>query len=159
MKWKLEWTEMMNTEDKNKALQGKNGDSQLVLSIIKNGLFLQRELGQVCQQFALNTNQFVVINEIILRGPVSQKELCSMLLFEKSNISKIVKTLQDKALISVSVAPVDRRSTLLIETQKGLETWRDCLQPINNSCIELMSLLSDDEILSMLKQLKKFKKA
>lgn len=145
----------MDTEEQRTALQGKNGKSQLVLSLIKNGLFLQRELGQVCQQFVLSTNQFVVINEIILRGPVTQKELCSRLLFEKSNISKIVKTLQDKELISMSVAPTDRRATLLIETQKGLETWKDCLQPFNDSCTDLMSFLSDDEVLGMLKLLKK----
>ncbi len=147
----------MDIEEPEKARQGKRGDSELVLSIIKNGLFLQRELGQVCQKFGLNTNQFVVINEIILKGPVSQKELCNRLLFEKSNISKIVKALQDKELISVSVAPVDRRSTLLIETQQGLETWKDCLQSFNSSSTDLMSLLSEDEILGVLNGLKKLR--
>lgn len=145
----------MNTEEQEKIQKNKKTEAQLVMTLIKNGLFLQRKLGQVCQQFALNTNQFIVINEIILKGPLSQKELCSRLLFEKSNVSKIVKTLQDKELISVAVAPVDRRSTILVETAKGIEIWKDCLQSFNKSCTGLMSFLSDREIIDTLELLKK----
>lgn len=144
----------MDTEEQKKVQKNKKTEAQLVMTLIKNGLFLQRKLGQVCQQFTLNTNQFVVINEIILQGPLTQKELCSRLLFEKSNVSKIVKILQDKELISVSVAPVDRRSTLLIETVKGIEIWKDCLQSFNNSCTGLMAFLSDREIIDTLELLK-----
>ena len=118
----------------------------LVQSLIKSGLFLQRELNQVCQQHGLSTNQFSAINEIIQRGPISQKELCERLLFEKSNVSKIVKTLLEKSLISVSVAPNDRRSTLLIETDQGTEIWRKCLEKFYNSSTEMMSALSDEEL-------------
>lgn len=145
----------MDNEEQKKRKKKKKAEAQLVLTLIKNGLFLQRKLGQVCQQFALNTNQFVVISEIVLQGPLSQKELCSRLLFEKSNVSKIVKTLLDKELISVSVAPADRRTTLLIETVKGIEIWKDCLQSFNNSCTGLMSFLSDREIIATLELLKK----
>lgn len=141
--------------EKRKVRKSKRIETQLVMKLIMNGLFLQRKLGQVCQQFNLNTNQFLVINEIISKGPLSQKELCRRLLFEKSNISKIVKTLQDKGLISVSVAPVDRRSTLLIETVKGTEIWKGCLQSFNHSCADLMTFLSDREIIDTLELLKK----
>ncbi|WP_163340414.1 MarR family winged helix-turn-helix transcriptional regulator [Desulfopila sp. IMCC35008] len=145
----------MDSEKQREVQKSKNIETQLVMSLIKNGLFLQRKLGQVCQQFNLNTNQFLVINEIILKGPLSQKELCNRLLFEKSNISKIIKTLQDKELISVSVAPADRRSTLLIETVKGIEIWKDCLQSFNHSSADLMTSLSDRELLDILELLKK----
>jgi len=149
----------MDTEEQREVQKSKKTEAQLVMTLIKNGLFLQRKLGQTCQQFTLNTNQFVVINEIIVQGPLSQKELCGRLLFEKSNVSKIVKTLQDKELISVSVAPADRRSTLLIETVKGIEIWKDCLQSFNNSCTDLMSFLSDGEITDTLELLKKIGKS
>jgi DNA-binding MarR family transcriptional regulator len=150
---------MMIKEEQRKAPQNKDAESQLVLALVKNGLFLQRELGKVCQQFNLNTNQFVVINELMLRGPVSQKELCNRLLFEKSNVSKIVKTLLDKALISITVSPGDRRSTLLIETYKGSETWRNCLRHFNNSSTDMLSILSNEEIQIILRSLKKVGKS
>lgn len=148
----------MDTDEK-KVEKSKKTEAQLVMTLIKNGLFLHRKLGQVCQQSSLSTNQFVVMNEIILQGPLSQKELCSRLLFEKSNVSKLVKTLQDKELISVSVAPADRRSTLLVETVKGIEIWKDCLQSFNDSCTGLMSFLSNSEITDTLELLKKMAKS
>ena len=131
----------------------------LVQLLIKNGLFLQRELNQVCQHYGLNTNQFSVINEIMLLGPVSQKELCERLLFEKSNISKIVKTLLDKKLISVSVAPNDRRSTLLIETAQGTELWKNCLLRFSESSAELIAILSEQETHNTVKFMKKLERA
>ena len=84
------------TTTERRSLPNTEKEAQLVQLLIKSGLFLQRELNQVCQGYGLNINQFSVINEIVLQGPVSQKMLCERLLSEKSNISKIVKTLLDK---------------------------------------------------------------
>ena len=130
----------------------------LVQSLIRSGLFLQRELSQVCQHFGLNANQFSVLNEIKLQGPLSQKELCERLLFEKSNLSKIVKNLQDRELIEITVAPQDRRITLLIETAKGDQLINECLQNISQSSTGLMAVLSNEEILKIFKTLKKLER-
>jgi DNA-binding MarR family transcriptional regulator len=134
-------------------------EAQLVQLLIKSGVYLQRELNQVCQRHGLNINQFSVINEIVLQGPVSQKKLCERLLSEKSTISKIVKTLQDKKLISVSVAPNDRRSTLLIETAQGAELRRDCLQRFYESSTEFLAILSDKETKKTVKLIQKLERA
>lgn len=150
--------ETQKEEEKRPAKRLK-GEATVVQLLIKSGLFLQRELNQVCQQHGLNTNQFSAINEIIQQGPISQKELCERLLFEKSNVSKIVKNLLDKALISVSVAPQDRRSTLLIETEQGMEIWKECLDKFYNSSTELMSTLSDDELLSTMRMMKRLERS
>jgi DNA-binding MarR family transcriptional regulator len=139
--------------------QNKETEAQLVHLLIKSGAYLQRELNQVCLPYGLNINQFSVINEIVLQGPVSQKMLCKRLLSEKSNISKIVKTLLDKKLISVSVAPNDRRSTLLIETALGAELWKECLQQFYGSSAELMAILSEKETNKTLKLMKKLERA
>ena len=142
-----------------RSQQNTKTEALLVQLLIKSGLYLQRELNQVCQRYGLNINQFSVINEIVLQGPVSQKILCERLLSEKSNISKIVKTLLDKKLISVSVAPNDRRSTLLIETAQGAELWKECLQQFYESSAELMAILSDKETDKTLKLMKKLERA
>ena len=131
----------------------------LVQSLIKSGLFLQRELSQICQPYGLNTNQFSVLHEIVFQGPISQKELCARLLFEKSNLSKIVNTLQMKGLITVIVAPQDRRMTMLSETAKGAQLSDECLQRISRSSVDLLADLSAEEIHNTLKIIKKLEKS
>ena len=148
----------INPEDYKRPLKGKEIEAHVVQLLIKNGLFLQRELNQVCQQHGLNTNQFSAINEIIMQGPISQKELCERLLFEKSNVSKIVKNLLEKALVSVSVAPNDRRSTLLIETEQGSEIWKKCMDKFYDSSTELMSTLSEEELRNILRLMKRLER-
>ena len=127
--------------------------------LLKCGLFLQREMNQVCQRFGLKQQQFSVLNEIVWHGPISQKELGEALLFEKSNVSKIVKILLEKKLIDFAVAPGDRRMTLLFETPEGAAVWKDCMQAFHESSAEMMSQLSEEEAVEAIKFLKKLQKA
>jgi DNA-binding MarR family transcriptional regulator len=116
-------------------------------------------MNQVCQRFGLKQQQFSVLNEIVWHGPISQKELGEALLFEKSNVSKIVKILLEKKLIDFAVAPGDRRMTLLFETPEGAAVWKDCMQAFHASSTEIMSLLSQDEATKAIRFLKKLQKA
>src|SRR5210317_272865 len=88
-------------------------ETRIVQLLLKCGLFLQREMNQVCQRFGLKQQQFSVLNEIVWHGPINQKELGEKLLFEKSNVSKIISILLEKNLIGSAIAPSDRRMTLL----------------------------------------------
>jgi DNA-binding MarR family transcriptional regulator len=136
----------------------KEKKTLIVQLLLKCGLFLQREMNQVCQRFGLSQHQFSVLNEIVYHGPVSQKELVERLFFEKSNISKIVRILMEKKLIHVAVAPEDRRITLLFETPQGVALWKGCMQAFHESSAELMSPLSEKEgsqAIELLKALQK----
>ena len=134
-------------------------ETLIVQLLLKCGLFLQREMNQVCQRFGLKQQQFSVLNEIVWHGPISQKELGEALLFEKSNVSKIVKILLEKKLIDFAVAPGDRRMTLLFETPEGAAVWKDCMQAFHASSTEIMSLLSQEEATKAIRFLKKLQKA
>jgi len=134
-------------------------ETLIVQLLLRCGLFLQREMNQVCQRFGLKQQQFSVLNEIVWHGPISQKELGETLLFEKSNVSKIVRILLEKKLIDIEVAPGDRRMTLLFETPEGVAVWKDCMQAFHESSTEIMSLLSEDEAASAIRFLKKLQKA
>ena len=133
--------------------------TNIVQGLLKCGQFLQREMNQVCQRFDLKQQQFIVLNEIVWNGPISQKELVEALLFEKSNVSKIVKILMEKKWIRVAVATHDRRLTLLTETPKGFSVWKECMQAFNQSSSELISILSEHEQLNAIRFLKKMEKA
>jgi DNA-binding MarR family transcriptional regulator len=133
--------------------------ANIVQGLLKCGQFLQREMNQVCQRFELKQQQFIVLNEIVWNGPISQKELVEALLFEKSNVSKIVKILLEKKWIRVAVDTHDRRLTLLTETPKGFTVWEECMQAFNQSSSELISNLSEHEQVKAIRFLKKLEKA
>ena len=134
-------------------------ETLIVQLLLKCGLFLQREMNQVCQRFGLKQQQFSVLNEIVWHGPINQKELGETLLFEKSNVSKIVRILLEKKLINSAVTPGDRRMTLLFETPEGVAVWKDCMQAFHKSSTEILSLLSEDEAGEAIRFLKKLQKA
>jgi len=134
-------------------------ETLIVQLLLKCGLFLQREMNQVCQRFGLKQQQFSVLNEIVWHGPINQKELGEKLLFEKSNVSKIIRILLEKNLIGSAIAPTDRRMTLLFETPEGLAVWKDCMQAFHQSSTEIMSLLSEDEAAEAIRFLKKLQRA
>ncbi|MGD8241886.1 MAG: MarR family winged helix-turn-helix transcriptional regulator [Desulfobacterales bacterium] len=133
-------------------------ESQIIQLLLKCGHFLQRRTNTVCRQFGLKQQQFSVLNEIVWQGPVSQKELCESLLFEKSNVSKIVRILLEKELIHIAVAPGDRRLTLLTETNEGAALWKDCMQSFNRLSSELVALLSEGDVVKGIRLLKKLEK-
>jgi len=80
-------------------------------------------------------------------------------LFEKSNVSKIVKILFEKKWIRVTVAAHDRRLTLLTETSEGFAVWKESMQAFNQSSSELISTLSEYDQVNAIKLLKKLEKA
>ena len=125
--------------------------TQIVQGLLKCGHFLQREMNQVCQRFGLKQQQFSVLNEIVWHGPLTQKELGERLLFEKSNVSKIVKILFERKWIGVAVATHDRRLTLLSETPEGFAVWEKCMQAFKESSSELISVLSEKEQLNAIR--------
>ena len=148
----------LSNRNKTNPVPPKN-ETQIVQMLLKCGLFLQREMNQVCQRFGLKQQQFSVLNEIVWHGPISQKELGDTLLFEKSNVSKIVKILFEKKWIRVVVAPHDRRLTLLSETSEGIAVWKECMQAFHESSSEFISILSKYEAVNAIRLLKKLQKA
>jgi MarR family 2-MHQ and catechol resistance regulon transcriptional repressor len=155
---------MKTTYQKSVHRNGKNllpseSVTQIVQGLLKCGQFLQREMNQVCQRFGLKQQQFSVLNEIIWNGPLTQKELGEKLLFEKSNVSKIVKILFERNWIGVAVDTHDRRMTLLSETPEGFAIWEKSMQAFKQSSSELISILSENEQLNAIRFLKTLQNA
>ena len=137
-------------------------ETKIVQLLLRCGLFLEREMNQVCQQFGLKQQQFSVLNAVIWHGPISQKELCETLLFEKSNVSKIIRLLFERDLIQVTLDPHDRRMTLLSETHEGVLLWKECLRAFEKTSKTFTDDLSgeeaDDAIRTLNRLIRAFKK-
>ena len=139
---------------KNKTSISSEIETRFLQSILNCSLFFQREINKILLTFKLNYQQLCVLNEIIWNGPVSQKELCEKLLFEKSNISKIIKKLLKKGLVQMTVDPIDRRLTLLSEAPEGISVWKDSMQALNEFSVQFSSVLAPEEITYVIRQLK-----
>ena len=94
--------------------------TRIVQMLLKCGLFLQREMNRACGRFGLKQQQFSVLNEIVWHGPISQKGAGGSTFFSKNpTFRRSFAFCRRKNLIAVSVAPGDRRMTLLSETVEG----------------------------------------
>lgn len=119
------------------------------------GAFLQREANRLLAASGLNQQQFVVLKEIEERGPVSQKDVCSALIFEKSNVSKIVKKLETAGLVRSAQDRDDSRITRLSVTAKGRSVIGHCMDGLNRWNADWLKSVPDDELRSIAAALRK----
>jgi len=120
--------------------------TQIVKSLLRLGAFLQREGNRIVSDFGLNQQQLVVLKEIQEKGPVSQREICSELLLEKSNVSKIVGKLYSQGYITVSHSDRDNRRSILTVTAKGNSILDRCMERLNQWNSEWLRPMSAREL-------------
>jgi len=119
---------------------------EIAKSILRLGAFLQREGDRLIGRYGLTQQQFVVLKEIQERGPVSQRDICSELLYEKSNVSKIIKKLGGEGLVRRTASPEDGRVGLLMITKKGVRMIGLCMSTLNIWNRYWLRPLSDNQV-------------
>jgi DNA-binding MarR family transcriptional regulator len=129
----------------------------IVKSLLGLGSALHRNGDKITGEYGLNQQQFVVLSEIVDRGPINQKQLVGGLLIEKSNLSKIVKKLKTLGLIKISSSPNDGRATLLSVTKKGKTVWERCMEKFNEWQVDWVNPLTKDEMAQTIKVLDRLK--
>ena len=130
---------------------------RIVKHLLVLGAFLQREASRLLEAHGLTQQQFVLLKEIEERGPLLQKDLCSALLFEKSNVSKIVAKLAQLRLIDVAAPLDDGRKTVLSATRRGRELLRPAMRALDRWNAAWLAALDDREVTSALAALEKLK--
>lgn len=131
--------------------------TEIVKNVLLLGTFLQRQAGRELAGFDLNQQQFVVLKEIGEKNPVNQTDLCSALLLEKSNLSKIVAKLARMGLIKRSVHSTDGRVTLLSLTSRGDKVVRQGMRRFddwNSSWLEPLTIAEVRRISASLMRLR-----
>lgn len=120
--------------------------TDIVVSLLRLGAFLTREGNRLLQDAGLNQQQYVVLNHIYHRQPINQKEICSGLQFEKSNVSKIIKKLVQLKLAAGIRDTRDSRGTRLKITRKGEELVIRCNEKCNRWNEKWLSGLSEQQL-------------
>ena len=133
--------------------------NRIVISLLRLGSFLVRTGNRLVVEHGLNQQQFVVLKEIQALEPVSAQEVCSKLLHEKSNLSKIVNKLVEIGLVEKSDDPSDGRSSLLHVSEKGREVIKTCMDLFESWNTEWLAKLSDQELDHTVNVLDKLKKS
>lgn len=120
--------------------------TDIVKRLLLLGSFLQRQAGRELADFGINQQQFVVLKEIEERGPINQKDLCSALLFQKSNISKIVAKLERLGLVRRAVDSEDNRVTPVSLSKKGQDVILLGMNSLNQWNMAWLDPLSKAEV-------------
>lgn len=118
---------------------------------------LHRNGDRITAEYGLNQQQFVVLSEIVDRGPINQKRLVGELVIEKSNLSKIVKKLRALGFIEIEPSSEDGRATLLSVTPKGRDVWRECMEKFDAWQSRWVAPLSEEEVSQTLRVLERLK--
>jgi DNA-binding MarR family transcriptional regulator len=125
--------------------------NKIIVNFLRIGAYLLREGNRIAEKYGINQQQFVVLNFIGENELVSQKEICSSLLYEKSNVSKIIKRLEKIGLVEKKSSSGDLRYSHINITPKGQKVINQGIEDFNEFNTKLLGKLSDNEIEMSLK--------
>ena len=130
-----------------------NDKNKIIVNLLRIGAYLLREGNRIAEKHGINQQQFVVLNFISENELVNQKEICSNLLYEKSNVSKIIKRLEKRGLIEKKSSSGDLRYSHIYITAKGQKMVNEGIEDFNEFNNELLKNLSEKEVEVTLKTL------
>jgi len=120
--------------------------NKIVVNLLRIGAYLLREGNRIAEKYGINQQQFVVLNFISENELVSQKEICSSLLYEKSNVSKIIKRLEKIGLVDKKSSSGDLRYSHINITPKGQKVINEGIVEFNLFNDNLLQQLPINEI-------------
>jgi DNA-binding MarR family transcriptional regulator len=129
--------------------------TEIVKHALRLGAFLERTGTRLLQDFGLTQQQFIVLKRIEENGPLSQKDICSDLLFEKSNVLKIVRKLTNAGLIRKTFSEEDNRISELNIADRGKEVVNGCMRKLNQWNRQWLPDFTEDEVKFTLKYLRR----
>ncbi len=103
-------------------------ETEFVVELLKAGAFLARVGGRITAGYGLSQQQFVILKVVEEAGQISQREIRSNLLYDKSNVSKAVGILVRKGLATIDRSPEDARVQVVEATDKGREIVGQCMK-------------------------------
>ncbi|MFC6639596.1 MarR family winged helix-turn-helix transcriptional regulator [Sulfitobacter sediminilitoris] len=107
------------------------------------------------RMFDLSLNEWRLLALVKARGPCRASDLADLLLMDKSQTSRVIKSLQKKDLIQNMADPTDGRAVVLKISQKGNALYKDVFAEVMNSNERILAALSVEEVEAFEKTLKK----
>lgn len=120
--------------------------------------FLQNSYNQKLSEYDLTVAQAKVLYMLVNHGDQLQSELQNRLYIKGSTMNGIIESMLKKQLIDKEDSDIDRRSKLIILTEKGRTLEEKLWLGTQDMDEELMKGFSDEEKQLLLVWLKKIKK-
>lgn len=120
-------------------------ENQIAVNVLRVSAYLLREGNRIASKYGLNQQQFVVLNYIRNNDRVHQSQICSSLVFEKSNVSKIIKKLEGLGFVEQKDDPEFSRSFMIETTALGRKMLKEGLVEFSTFHSELLSSFSEFE--------------
>lgn len=110
--------------------------------------------GKKIEPLKIKPNQFIVLMYVGRNPGLNQSELNDLLCLEKTNISRILKALEERDLIEKRLNSIDKRNYRIYLSQKGEEVldrlkgifnevWREHLQGVSEEELEIFRRVLD----------------
>lgn len=96
-------------------------------------------------EFDVTVPEWRVIANVALRGSCSARELIEDVAMDKSLVSRSIRQLVGKGLLTARLNDADRRTSLLRLTAKGVRTYQDLLPKAQRRQATLLEDLDEQE--------------
>lgn len=97
--------------------------------------------------FGLSLNEWRVLALVQANAPVRAGDMASLLLMDKSQLSRLIKELQGKRLIKSKPDSHDARAVVLTLTSKGSDLYDDMLAEVLRQNELVLAPLSAEEVI------------
>ncbi|MGG3451498.1 MULTISPECIES: MarR family winged helix-turn-helix transcriptional regulator [Bacillaceae] len=116
---------------------------------------VNEQVNRYIQQTGLNPTEFAVLELLYHKGPQPLQQIGGKILLASGSITYVVDKLEKKQLLRRVACPEDRRITHAAITQDGIELIEGVFPEHEQNIHDLISVLSEEEVDSATKILRK----
>lgn len=98
------------------------------------------------RMFGLKLNEWRLLALIVAHAPARASDMADLLFMDKSQMSRVIKVLENKHLIKNAHDPLDRRAHALKPTGKGKKTYSNVMEEVLRSNERVLAPLSLEEV-------------
>ncbi|PSH70537.1 MarR family transcriptional regulator [Phyllobacterium brassicacearum] len=130
-------------------------DTCMCLAVQRAARALARRFDDAMRPFDLTNGQFSLLTSLNRPKPPNLSSVASLLAMDRTTLTAALKPLERRGLVVVAPDPADKRSRLMVLTQRGMHLLADVTPIWTNTHKELERLLGDGEHDRLLSSLKK----
>lgn len=141
-------------------LAKNNPYMKMMVNILRAGKIIDHKVSDVLKEFGVTHIQFNILRVLESRKPdkLSLSEIQHALLYETSDVSRLVDRLVRQGLVSRTINPANRRQLELSITKKGFDLIGKALPKIEKSMRGYyrneFSEAERDQLIEMMKRIK-----
>ncbi len=119
-------------------------DSCLCLHVQRAARALARRFDDAFRSLGLTNGQFSLMMSLNRPEPPAMASVASLLAMDRTTLTAVLKPLQRRSLIKITVDPADRRARLLTLTPKGRKLLAQAVPIWKSTHLAVEGVLGDD---------------